>query len=160
MFLQTVTHAFRGIKSRNYVARLFYQSPKEIALPFCAFLEMRKSESHMEVKLEMLNDHTHATIATLEAEMEDARKRVKYYADQENRILREEIPRLTRAARTNRLCTRAGMLEKLIGKPELLTNEQVWELLVTAFRQKEVQELLTKMIKVAGTEDEEEARMQ
>ena len=110
--------------------------------------------------MEMLNDHTRETIATLEAEMEDARKRVKYYADQENRILREEIPRLTRAARTNRLCTRAGMLEKLIGKPELLTNEQVWELLLTAFRQKEVQELLTKMIKAAETEDEEESRME
>ena len=52
------------------------------------------------------------------------------------------------------------MLEKLIGKPELLTNEQVWELLLTAFRQKEVQELLTKMIKAAETEDEEESRME
>ena len=52
------------------------------------------------------------------------------------------------------------MLEKLIGKPELLTNEQVWELLVTAFRQKEVQALLAKMIEAAETEDEEETRMQ
>ena len=66
----------------------------------------------------------------------------------ENRIRADERMRatLTRRARTNRLCTRAGMLESFLKEPEALTNDQVMELLRIAFRQEPVKEALQKML--------------
>lgn len=92
------------------------------------------------------------TLEELRAEIEKSEKRLHYY-DQQEKILRKKvIPQLTRSARTNRLCTRAGMLESFLGQPELLTNDQVMELLKVAFRQTEVKEALKKMIEDAEKE--------
>ena len=46
----------------------------------------------------------------LQAEIEKAERKKKYYEQQEKILTRKVIPKLTRAERTNRLCTRAGML--------------------------------------------------
>lgn len=46
-------------------------------------------------------------------------------AKQKEKILQNQISKLTRNARTHRLCTRAGMLESFLPNPELLTDEEV-----------------------------------
>ena len=66
------------------------------------------------------------------------------------------MPQLTRAARTNRLCITAGMLESFLEKPELLSNDQVMQLMKIAFQQKPVQEALQSMLANAGVTGETE----
>ena len=46
-------------------------------------------------------------------------------AKQKEKILQNQISKLTRNARTHRLCTRAGMLESFLPNPELLTDDEV-----------------------------------
>ncbi len=87
------------------------------------------------------------SLKSLQAELEKAEQRKKYYEQQEKILRQKVIPRLTRAERTNRLCTRAGMLESFLIHPELLSNDQVMDLLKIAFRQKEVNEALNEMLK-------------
>ena len=88
----------------------------------------------------------------LQAEIEKAERKKKYYEQQEKILTRKVIPKLTRAERTNRLCTRAGMLESCLVHPELLSNDQVMDLLKVAFRQKEVKEALNEMLKTVTEE--------
>lgn len=88
----------------------------------------------------------------LQAELEKAERKKKYYEQQEKILTRKVIPKLTRAERTNRLCTRAGMLESFLVHPELLSNDQVMDLLKIAFRQKEVNEALNEMLKTVTEE--------
>lgn len=61
---------------------------------------------------------------------------------------------LTRKARTNRLCTRAGMLEGFLREPEALTNDQVMDLLRIAFRQEAVQAALQAMLDEVGSDSD------
>ena len=88
----------------------------------------------------------------IQVEIEKAERRKKYYEQQEKILSRKVIPKLTRAERTNRLCTRAGMLESFLVHPELLSNDQVMDLLKIAFRQKEVNEALNEMLKTVTEE--------
>ena len=90
--------------------------------------------------------------AELEAEIEKAERKRRYYEQQEKILSRKVIPQLTRKERTNRLCTRAGMLESFLVHPELLTNDQVMDLLRIAFRQKEVKDALDEMLKTVNEE--------
>ena len=53
---------------------------------------------------------------------------------------------LTRRQRTKRLCTRGGMLERFLDRPELLTDDQVMELLTIAFREPKVNAALNTML--------------
>lgn len=92
------------------------------------------------------------SLESLQAELEKAEKKKKYYEQQEKILTRKVIPKLTRAERTNRLCTRAGMLESFLVHPELLSNAQVMDLLKIAFRQKEVKEALNEMLKTVTEE--------
>ena len=87
-------------------------------------------------------------IAKLREEIEYANERLRYYRQQE-KITQSEIRRLTRRERTHRLCMRGGMVESFIKKPELLTDDQVMELLTLAFRQPEVSERLQEMLREA-----------
>lgn len=91
--------------------------------------------------------------ADLEAEIEKAERKRRYYEQQEKILSRKVIPQLTRKKRTNRLCTRAGMLESFLVHPELLTNDQVMDLLRIAFRQKEVKDALAEMLKTVNEEE-------
>jgi len=88
----------------------------------------------------------------LEAEIEKAERKRRYYEQKEKILSRKVIPQLTRKERTNRLCTRAGMLESFLVHPELLTNDQVMDLLRIAFRQKEVKDALDEMLKTVNEE--------
>ena len=92
------------------------------------------------------------SLESLQAELEKAERKKKYYEQQEKILTRKVIPKLTRAERTNRLCTRAGMLEAFLVYPELLSNDQVMDLLKIAFRQKEVKEALNEMLKTVTEE--------
>ena len=60
---------------------------------------------------------------------------------------------LMRKQRNRRIFTRGGMLEAFLLEPLLLTDEQVHELLLTAFHQPAVDALLKTMIKNAGKGD-------
>ena len=53
-----------------------------------------------------------------------------------------EAKELTRKARTRRLCTRGGMLESFLQAPNILTDDDVMDLLTYIFRQHSVQEKL------------------
>lgn len=53
---------------------------------------------------------------------------------------------LRRAARTHRLCTRGGMLERELHDPELLQDDQVEELIRMAFAHEDVQQRLREMV--------------
>jgi len=92
------------------------------------------------------------SLKSLQAELEEAERQKKYYEQQEKILRRKVIPKLTRAERTNRLCTRAGMLESFLVHPELLSNDQVMDLLKIAFRQKEVNEALNEMLETVTEE--------
>jgi len=92
------------------------------------------------------------SLEALQAELDKAERKKKYYEQQEKILIRKVIPKLTRAERTNRLCTRAGMLESFLVHPELLTNDQVMDLLRIAFRQKEVKDALAEMLKTFNEE--------
>ena len=61
-----------------------------------------------------------------EAEMKRLHNKKKYYESQINLLTRKE--------RTHRLCTRGAMLEKFLGCPNELTDEQVEEILKIAFQ--------------------------
>lgn len=92
------------------------------------------------------------SLEDLQTELERAERKKKYYEQQEKILRRKVIPKLTRAERTNRLCTRAGMLESFLVHPELLSNDQVMDLLKIAFRQKEVKEALNEMLETVTEE--------
>ena len=92
------------------------------------------------------------SLEALQSELEKAERKKKYYEQQEKILRRKVIPKLTRAERTNRLCTRAGMMESFLVHPELLSNDQVMDLLKIAFRQKEVNEALNEMLKTVTDE--------
>lgn len=92
------------------------------------------------------------SLEALQAEIDKAERKKKYYEQQEKILSRKVIPQLTRKERTKRLCTRAGMLESFLVHPELMTNDQVMDLLRIAFRQKEVKDALAEMLKTVNEE--------
>ncbi len=66
-------------------------------------------------------------------------------AKQREKILKHQISKLTRNARTHRLCTRAGMLESFLPNPELLTDDEVMAVLKIAFHQPAMKPVLEKL---------------
>ena len=88
------------------------------------------------------------TLEEIQAEKERAEKELRFREDQV-KIMEHNVKKLTRQERTHRLCTRAGMLESFLKTPELLTNDQIMELLKVAFAQEEVQQMLDQMIEEA-----------
>jgi len=88
------------------------------------------------------------SLTELRADVEKGTQRKKYY-ENEIRIKEQQIKHLTRAERTHRLCSRGGMLEKFIERPDILSDEQIMKLLTFVFHKDDVQEMLRKMIKDA-----------
>ena len=66
-------------------------------------------------------------------------------AKQKEKILQNQISKLTRNDRTHRLCTRAGMLESFLSNPKLLTDEEVMAVLKIAFHQPGMKGILGKL---------------
>ena len=67
-------------------------------------------------------------------------------AQHREKQLKHELKRLTRSERTHRLCTRAGMLEKFLREPTLLTDDDVMELLTFLFHDEAAQKKLDTLI--------------
>jgi hypothetical protein len=78
-------------------------------------------------------------------EIAKAEDRIRYY-EQQDKIMRSEIRRLTRKERTHRLCTRGGLVEHFILEPDLLTDADVYILLSVLFESEETQEKLKALI--------------
>ena len=55
------------------------------------------------------------------------------YMENKIKYLKSQEKKLTRKERTHRLCTRGAILEKFLGCPNELTDEQVEEILKIAF---------------------------
>lgn len=100
--------------------------------------------SNMEIKkisLEELNrliEKNRADIAALQQKKKVAEN--KYHAEV------EKLHKMKRSIRTHRLCTHGGMLGKFLIKPDILTDDQVYDVLKLAFTYSEVQELLKKFL--------------
>ena len=75
------------------------------------------------------------------------------YLNNEIKAMKAEGKGLLRKQRNRRIFTRGGMLEAFLLEPLLLTDDQVHELLLTAFRQPAVDALLKTMIQNAGKGD-------
>ena len=78
-------------------------------------------------------------------EISKAEEQIRYY-EQQDKILRSEIQRLTRKERTHRLCTRGGLVEHFILEPDLLTDADVFMLLSVLFESEETQKKLKALI--------------
>ena len=63
-----------------------------------------------------------------------------------------QIKQLTRKERTHRLCTRGAMLESFLIRPEVLTDDDVMDILKQAFSQTGMKEAVAESVKqrVAG----------
>ena len=72
--------------------------------------------------------------SSLQAKLRAAENRQKYLESAEKKLTWKE--------RTHRLCTRGGMLEKFLIEPGVLTDDQVMEILKSAFRRNEVTALI------------------
>jgi hypothetical protein len=81
----------------------------------------------------------------LEHELYVSQQKMKA-AEHEEKALSKEVEQLTRSERTHRLCTRAGMLEKFLREPTLLTDEDVMELLSFLFHGEAAQKKLNNLI--------------
>ena len=81
----------------------------------------------------------------LEQERRKAEKKL-IAAQHREKQLQSELKRLTRSERTHRLCTRAGMLEKFLREPLLLTDDEVMEFLIFLFHGESAQKKLDMLI--------------
>lgn len=74
------------------------------------------------------------------------------WAQHEEKILEHQIKQLTRKERTHRLCTRGAMLESFLTRPEVLTDDDVMDILKQAFSRTDMKEVVAESVKsrVAG----------
>ena len=70
-------------------------------------------------------------------------------AQHEEKILERQMKQLTRKERTHRLCTRGAMLESFLTRPEVLTDDDVMEILKQAFSQTGMKEVVSESVKRA-----------
>ena len=70
--------------------------------------------------------------------------------EHQKKIKQHEAKQLERNRRNHRIFTRGGMLERLMQRPLLLTDDQVYRLLQTAFNTEAVQVLVKMLINEAA----------
>ena len=90
-------------------------------------------------------------LEALNQEIEKTEKKLRR-AQHEEKILEHQIKTLTRKERTHRLCTRGAMLESFLIRPEVLTDDDVMDILKQAFSQTDIKEVVAESVKdrVAG----------
>ena len=73
-------------------------------------------------------------------------------AQHEQKILEHQLKQLTRKERTHRLCTRGAMLESFLIRPEVLTDDDVMDILKQTFSKNGMKEVVAESVKrrVAG----------
>ena len=84
------------------------------------------------------------TLEELHAEQDYVKEELRK-AKQREKILTHQISQLTRNARTHRLCTRGAMLEGFLPSPELLTDDEVLDVLKLVFRTEEGERIVKRM---------------
>jgi len=84
-------------------------------------------------------------LSKLEAELYSTQQKLKA-AENDEKYYARQLQQLTRAERTHRLCTRAGMLETFLREPTLLTDDDVMELLQFIFHSEAAQKKLELLI--------------
>ena len=98
--------------------------------------------------MSMAANENRNSLEALQARKDNADRRIKEYnermkrCEEQSKLLSKRIDDLNRKQRTHRLCVRAGMLESFFTKPELLTDDQVMDVLRLAFRQPEVKKFV------------------
>lgn len=80
----------------------------------------------------------------LSREIEKTEAKLKR-AQHEEKIMEHQVKKLTRKARTHRLCNRGGMLEKYLPHPETVTDEQIDRLLKLLFHRNDTKQLMEKV---------------
>ena len=94
----------------------------------------------------------------LDEKITQTEEKERRYAVQQKILLHEQA-QLDRKKRNHRIFTRGAMLESFLKKPLIMTDDQVYELLKTAFHQSEVQTreamLLKQMIESINREEVE-----
>ena len=75
------------------------------------------------------------SLSELRFDVEKGAQRKKFY-ENEIKIKKHQIKHLIRTERTHRLCSRGGMLEKFIERPDILSDEQIMKLLTFVFHNK------------------------
>lgn len=99
----------------------------------------------------MAANESRYSLEALQARKENAERRIKEYnermkrCEEQSKLLAKRIDDLSRKQRTHRLCVRAGMLEGFFTKPELLTDDQIMDVLRIAFRQPEVKRYVAEL---------------
>jgi len=84
-------------------------------------------------------------LENLYKQRDKAEAMLRKHQNDEKAIL-HELSRLNRTERTHRLCVRAGMLEAFLREPELLTDDDVMELLQSIFHEESAQKKLDLLI--------------
>ena len=87
-------------------------------------------------------------------EILSTKQALRFY-EQKEKIVQSEIQRLTRKERTHRLCVRGGMLEHFLREPELLSDDQVHELLLAAFSHEVIAQKLSRILEAMKEQREE-----
>lgn len=90
-------------------------------------------------------EQLHKRLDGLTRKQEKIKKQIRYFSDREA-MMDRAMAEYDRRSRTHRLCCRAGMLEKLLQDPELLTNSQVEDLLKIAFAHENVRQREREML--------------
>lgn len=96
----------------------------------------------------MTREQLQRTLEAKQRQYDKLKKRVDYLNDRAaiaDRLYKE----LDRRSRTHRLCCRAGILEKYLTDPEMLTNDQVEVLIRMAFEHSDVQMAMSDMLEEA-----------
>ena len=68
-------------------------------------------------------------------------------AQHEEKILEHQMKQLTRKERTHRICTRGALLESFLTRPEVLTDDDVMDILKQAFSQTGMKEAVAEIVK-------------
>jgi uncharacterized protein with LGFP repeats len=93
------------------------------------------------------------SLTEMRADVEKGERRKKFY-ENEIKIKEHQMKQLTRAERTHRLCSHGGMLDKFIERPDILSDEQIMNLLTFIFHKDDVQAILREMIKEAEAKEQ------
>ena len=82
----------------------------------------------------------------LNQELEKSEKKLRKAINDE-KALQHQLKQLTRKERTHRLCTRGAMLESFLIRPEVLTDDDVMDILKQAFSQTGMKEAVAESVK-------------
>ena len=86
----------------------------------------------------------------LNRELEKSEKKLRKAINDE-KALQHQLKQLTRKERTHRLCTRGAMLESFLIRPEVLTDDDVMDILKQAFSQTGMKEVVAESVKCRVT---------